>query len=166
MFYPCHVYIISYDPCIRAEIGKYASVHGVAAASRVYSKKLERRVGTATIQSIMQAYIKELKKKREAGVSQIKQLLLQKRGRPLLLGENRDRMLQAYLRKVREAGGVASSRIVIKGLMMTLGQTKLTEFGGYMSFSKSWTHSFITSDGLHTTKGNNFNEQDDRSKLL
>ena len=146
MFYPCYVYIISYDPCIRAEIGKYASVHGVAAASRVYSKKLKQRVGPATVRSIMQAYIKELKKKRAAGVSQINQLPLQKHGRPLLFGKNRDRMLQAYLRKVREAGAVVSSRIVIpaaKGLMMTLDQAKLTEFGGYMSFSKSWAHSLL-----------------------
>ena len=69
LFYPCHVYTISYNPCIRAEIGKYASVHGIAAASQVYSKKLDRRVGPATVQSIMQAYIKELKNKRATGVS-------------------------------------------------------------------------------------------------
>ena len=121
-------------------------MHGVAAASRVYSKKLEQQVGPATVRSIMQAYIKELKKKRAAGVSQIKQLPLQKRGRPLLLGEKRDRMLQAYLKKVREAGGVVSSRIVIaaaKGLMMTIDQAKLAEFGGYMSFSKGWAHSLL-----------------------
>ena len=88
-------------------------MHGVAAASRVYSKKLDQPVGPATVRSIMQAYIKELKKKRAAGVSQIKQLPLQKCGRPLLLGEKRDRMLQAYLKKVGEAGGVVSSQIVI-----------------------------------------------------
>ena len=55
-------------------------------------------------------------------------------------------MLQAYLKKIREAGGVVSSWIVIaaaKGLMMTVDQTKLAEFGGYMSYSKSWAHSVL-----------------------
>ena len=121
-------------------------MHGVAAASRVYSKKLDQQVGPATVRLIMQAYIKGLKKKRAAGMSQIKQLPLQKRGRPLLLGEKRDRMLQAYLKKVREAGGVVSPWIVIaaaKGLMITIDQAKLAEFAGYMSFSKGWAHSLL-----------------------
>ena len=52
----------SYDPQIRAEVGKYTSIHGVAAASRVYSKKLDQNVSQSTVRSIMEAYIKELKK--------------------------------------------------------------------------------------------------------
>jgi len=39
-----------------------------------------------------------------------------------------------------------SSWIVIaaaKGLMMTVGQAKLVEFGGYISFSKSWAYSVL-----------------------
>ena len=141
-----HLYFNSYDPRIRAEIGKYARVHGVAAASRVYFKKLDQCVSLTTVRSIMEAYIKELKKQKVTGVCQIKQLPLQKRGRPLLLGEKVDRMLQVYLKKVQEAGGAVSSRIVIaaaKGLMMTVDQAKLAELGGYMSFSKSWAHSVL-----------------------
>ena len=81
----------------------------------------------------MEAYTKELKKQRAAGVCHIKKLPLQKHGRPLLLSEKLDRMLQAYLKKVREAGGVVSLWIVIaaaNGLMMTVYQAKLAEFGG------------------------------------
>ena len=45
----------------------YASVHGVAAASRIYSKKLDLNVSQSTVRLIMEAYIKELKKQRAAG---------------------------------------------------------------------------------------------------
>ena len=78
-----HLHLNSYDPHIHAEIGKYTSVHGVAAASWVYSKKLDQHVSLGTMRSIMEAYIKELKKQRVAGVCQIEQLPLQKYGRPL-----------------------------------------------------------------------------------
>ena len=47
----------------------------------------------------MEAYIKELKKRRAAGGFQVKKLPVQKRGRPLLLGEKLDRMLQACLKR-------------------------------------------------------------------
>ena len=76
----------------------------------------------------------------------MKKLPVQKRGRLLLLGEKLDGMLQPYLKKVCEAGGVVPSRIVIaaaKGLMMNVDRATLAEFGGYMSFSKAWAHSLL-----------------------
>ena len=36
-----------------------------------------------------------------------------KRGRPYLLGEELDTIVQLYLKKVREGGGVVSSRIAM-----------------------------------------------------
>ena len=62
-------------------------------------------------------------------MTQIKQLSLQKCGRPLLLDEKRDRMLQTYLRR---SGGVVSSWIVItaaKGLMITVDQANWPSSG-------------------------------------
>ena len=109
----------------------------------------------------METYTKELKMQRAAGVCHIKELPLQKRGRPLLLNE-KDRMLQAYLKKVQGAGGVVSLRIVIaaaKGLMVTVYQAKLAEFGGYINFSKSWAHSLLHRMGYAPEKATTSNSK-------
>ena len=53
-----------YNACVRAEIGKYASHHGVAAVSRQFSQKLSKGVSETTVRSIRSAYLKGVKRKR------------------------------------------------------------------------------------------------------
>ena len=47
-----------YSASVRAEIGKYASHHGVAAAAQYFSKKLNCRVSKTTVRSIRSSYTK------------------------------------------------------------------------------------------------------------
>ena len=45
-----------YSPTVRAEIGKYAYHHGVAAAARFFSRRLDKKVSETTVRSIKSAY--------------------------------------------------------------------------------------------------------------
>ena len=53
-----------YSSRIRAEIGMYASHHGVAAAARYYSRKLERCVSETTVRLLRITYADGVKRKR------------------------------------------------------------------------------------------------------
>ena len=93
------------DDDLRAEIGKYASYHGVAATSRYFSRKLKKKMSESTIRSIRDSFLREAKRKRVEDIEEVTTLPKKKRGRPLLLGNALDEKVQLYLLKVRESGG-------------------------------------------------------------
>ncbi len=74
----------------------------------------------------------ELSRKRKAEEDlAILYLPTAKRGRPLLLGSDIDKMVQIYLKKLREGGGAVSARITIssaKGILLTCNKTMLEEY--------------------------------------
>ena len=138
-----------YSSTIRAEIGKYASHHGVAAAARYFSRKCEKSVSETTVRSIRSAYLQG-RRKRTAELdeedAEIIALPLQKRGRPVLLGQELDSQVQMYLKKVREGGGAVSARIVMaaaRGILLKCDRSKLVEFGGYIELNRQWAHSLL-----------------------
>ena len=49
-----------YSPKERAEIGRYASLYGVAAATRYFSRKRDENVNESTIRTILKAYKREV----------------------------------------------------------------------------------------------------------
>ena len=51
-------------PSVRAEMGKYTSRHGVAAAARFFTRKLRHQVSETTVHSMKKAYLQEMKRKR------------------------------------------------------------------------------------------------------
>ena len=76
-----------YSPTVRAEMGKYACHHGMAAAARFFSRKLEKKVSESTVRSIKSTYVEGVRQKRRADDGgDITVLPLKKRGRPVLLG--------------------------------------------------------------------------------
>lgn len=83
-----------YSTNVRAEIGKYASNRGVAAAARYFSKKLNCRVSETTVRSIRSSYAEGVRKRRAKDEEDIVALPLRKRGRPLLLGQELDTKVQ------------------------------------------------------------------------
>ena len=96
-----------YSPGDRATIGRYATQYGVAAAARLFLKKMKRMVCETTVRSIKAAYVEEVQQKRGGPVAgDITVLPLQKRDRPVLLGSSVDIMVQKYLKKVRDEGGL------------------------------------------------------------
>ena len=68
----------------------------------------------SSAQSIMKAYREGARAKRRANDDEeLSSLPVKKRGRPVLLGESLDTMVQKYLKKVREGGGVVTARVAI-----------------------------------------------------
>ena len=131
----------------RAEIGKYASENGVAAACRLYSKELEKPLNESTVRGIKKTYLEELSRKRKAEENmQINCLPTKKRGAPLKLGEKMDKQVQAYLVRLREKGGVVNTAIAMasaRGIVLKLNQTSLAEFGGHIDITKNWAKSLL-----------------------
>ena len=94
-----------YSLSVRADIGRYASHHGVTAAARVFSRKLNHSVNTSTI---LLEGMKENRTVEDSG--DLSELPATKRGRRLLLGDDLDQKVQLYLMKGR---GVVSARIAM-----------------------------------------------------
>ena len=69
-----------------------------------------------------------------------------KHGRPVLLGYALDIKLQQYIIKVREGGGVVSSRIVMaaaRGLLLAYNRNLLVENGGHNFLNQYWVYVFL-----------------------
>ena len=75
-----------------------------------------------------------MKKKRAADDSgDVRLLPVKKRGRQILLKESLDAKVQHYLMRVRQGGGVVSTRTVMaaaRGILLSCNQSRLAEFGG------------------------------------
>ena len=51
-----------------------------------------------------------------------------------------------YLKKIREQGGVVSASIVVaasKGILLSIHQSQLVEFGGHINLSKEWAYKLL-----------------------
>lgn len=82
----------------------------------------------------------------KADSSDLTVLPAKKRGRRVLLGDDLDMKVQMYLKKVREGGGVVSSRIAIaaaRGIVLTCDRSLLVEFGGHVELGKHWAYSLL-----------------------
>ena len=135
-----------YSPKERAEIGKYSAEHGLLAAKRKFSSKLGINISKNTIQGFRVAYLQEISRKRKAD-EDVLELFPKKRGRPLMLGEKLDRMVQNYILKTREKGGTITTAIVIagaKGIVKSIDRSLLAEFGGPATLNVSWAKSLLT----------------------
>jgi len=136
-----------YSPTVRAEIGKYACNHGVAAAVRYFSRKRDKPLNESTVQSIKKAYVEGIRRKREAeDGGDIRVLPLKKRGWPVLLGQELDMKDQLSLKKIRDGRGAVSVRIAMaaaRGILLKCDRTQLAEFGGPVQLNRYWAHSLL-----------------------
>ena len=125
----------SYIPSQKATIGKFAVENGVMAVKRKFSAKLKLNINKSTVRRFKTAYLEERRRKREFDDSdgEIKELHPRKRGREVLLGEKMDTMVQCYITKIREKGGVVNTCIVkagARGILMSQEKSMLAEYGG------------------------------------
>ena len=136
-----------YSSSQRAKIGKYACIHGVPAAARVYSRKLQKHISETTARSIRDAFREESAKQRYLGVDEdIETMPKKKRGRKVLLGEQLDQKLQQYLTTLRSNGGIVSARVAMaaaKGLLLSLNRGALAEYGGHIKITRHWAYSLF-----------------------
>ena len=138
---------LRYSPKERAEIGKFASQHGASAASAHFYRKWKVKINPSTIHSIKKDYLQSVKESRKRDDScDVDELPLRKRGRPFLLGDRLDRMVQEYLLKLRDGGGVVSARVVVgaaQGIVKAYDKSKLEEFGGHILLNRPWAYSLL-----------------------
>ena len=136
-----------YSPSVRAQVGRYALHHGVAEAARYFSRKLGHRLSKTTVASLKKAYVKGVRENRAEGESvDLATLPPKKRGRRVLLGDDLDKKVQMYLRKLREGGGVVSARIAVaaaRGIVHTYNKSLLAEFGGHIELTTDWAYSLF-----------------------
>jgi len=87
-------------------------------------------VQPSTVHCIKETYLNEIKKMRLTGnMEPLPSFLRRRRGRPLLLGEKIDTMVQAYIRRICETGGGVSSELVIGAATDCLDKTGSQEQG-------------------------------------
>ena len=99
----------------RAQIGRYAADHRVAAAVRHYQKLFPtRKVKESSVRTWRNNYLQDLQVRKEEGREMVvKKLLYKKRGRPLLLGDYLDEKLRAYVTKHRQISLVVNASVLI-----------------------------------------------------
>ena len=71
----------------------------------------------------------------------VRELVDQKRGRPLLLGEELDKQVQAYLTELRANGGpvnIAIAIVTARGIVKDANSNLLSENGGHINLTKEW----------------------------
>ena len=141
-----------YSPEIRADIGKKACENGVANTAKKFSKSLGKNVNESTVRIIRKAY---LRAKSKALQNEISKLPKKEAGRPLLLGKYDDDVVD-YVKKLREAGGVVNTAIVIgiaKGVLTHHDKFLLRENGGSIELSRTWGQSFMRRIEFSKRKG-------------
>ena len=115
----------------------------------------------STAHSIKHPYLDEVKKIRDCGSEDVLESLPhRKQGRPLLLGDKIDSMVQVYIRRVREQEVLCPLKLLsrpARGIMSTLNKTKLKEYGEHVDLNRYWalfatTYKFCLEEGHHSQK--------------
>ena len=76
----------------------------------------------------------------------VNKLVSKKTGRPLLLGEELNKQVQAYLAALRENGAVVNTAVTIacaKGVVKSCDSNLLECNGGHISLTKPWAKSLL-----------------------
>ena len=141
----------------KADIGKYASEHGVAKAVRHFKDK---DVKESSVRDWKKLYEKELKERlRSAGVEEVRVESLpgKTRGRPPLLGEKLDKYLQEIITEMRSRGTAIGSTIVVAvahGILLKHDKQQLEEFGGPIKLAKPWAKNVLRRMGFSKRRAN------------
>ena len=130
---------------MRAKLGKYTSVHGVAAVQRHLEKEF---VGLpeSTLRKYWGLCTKEFAtcaKRKDA--NEITSLIHKKKGRPLCLGVNLHSEVQWYVVALRLAGNPVVWHIVLaaaEGIITAKDRSWLEENGGHITLTRGWAALF------------------------
>ena len=145
-----------YDGSTRAQIGRYAYLHGPQAAVRHFTKLRGHVLPESTARKFRDAYKTELTKGSQTlSPACIKTLPTKPRGRPLMLGDLDD-LVKDYVKQLREAGGVVSTDVVMaaaRGIVISKNRALLKDYGGHISIEKSWARSLLIRMNFVKRKG-------------
>ena len=145
----------------KAQVAKYAGIHGVRAAIKHFSKVFSKDLKENTVRDWVKTYKKELQRKRSAteigDELEVTQLPCKKRGRPYLLREAMDAEVQVIIRSMRDGGAVVNTSIAIAvatGVARKRDRSLLKDNGGHLELTKSWGKSLLHRMGFVKRKGN------------
>ena len=154
-----------FSPDEKAKIGKRAAEFGVLATIRHFSKKYPDRVlKEATVRGWKNKYKNELLKLKKSDKEVVvRELVDRKRGRPLLLGNELDQQVQAYVNDLHLNGGIVNTAIVVatgEGIIKDYDchSNLLCENGGHIKLTKDWAKyllqrmNFVKRRSTSTTK--------------
>ena len=136
-------------------------MHGVSAAKRVFSRKLGISINKCTVRNFKKDYDEKISPKQASvgNCSPVKELHTNRQGRPVIMGEKLDLMVQKYILAIRERGGSIDTSVVIaaaKGIVKSVQRSQLVEHGGPAELSRMWARSLLKrmkfTKGKGTTK--------------
>ena len=142
---------------LRAKIAQYTLKNGNAAAVRKSSKEFNTPLNESTVRSLKKSYVtaQEARKRKMGEVDIVLESLPpKKRGRPLLLSDNLDTQVQAYVKASRSQGCIINTSLVIAGAMGIIKKTNpgLLENNPEL-LSKSWAKSVLIRMGYVKRRG-------------
>ena len=132
-----------YTGAEKVQIGKRAAEHGVVATIRYFSKIFpDRSLKESSVRTWKKKYLQEIARRRREGEHLlVKELPEKKTGRPLMLGEELDKQVRAYLVSLRENGAVINTAIAMacaQGVVKSYDSNLLECNGGHISLTKNW----------------------------
>ena len=125
----------------------------------MFTKKFGKRVNESTVRSIRKAYREALLKRRKSGKAKdgvLSSVHPQKQGKPLLLGEKIDTVVQEYILKLCERGSPVNSTVVqavAEGALLAMDKTSLVQYGGHIKLSNTWAKSLMARMNFIKRKG-------------
>ena len=145
----------TYTDTQRADIARYAALHGVAHAARHFTTVLGKKVSETTVRSMKQKLTTSIKRK-ACAIEEVQSLPPAKRGRPTLVPDHLDSIIQQRLHKIRDEGGVVNRNIVIavaKGVIQHKNRGLLAENGGFLDLTRTWSESMMERMSFVKRKG-------------
>ena len=141
------------SPEVKAEIGRRAAEHGVAATIRFYIKKLpDCELKESSVRTRRNAYTRELQaRRRSCGDTTVTELVEKKRGRPCLIGEKLDKQVRDYLTTLRSHGAVVNTAIAVscaEGIIKNKDSNLLASNGGHIVLTKYWGKNLLSRMGF------------------
>ena len=115
---------MKFTPEQKAQVARYALESGNKRAIVKYSKQWGVDLKESTVRTWKAKYTKGLWKRKTTEPLPIKALPDQKQGRPLLLADELDTGVQAYVESIRKLGGVVNTAIVLGGAEAIIADRK------------------------------------------
>ncbi len=157
------------SPVTRAKIAKFAVDNGNSRAASHFSAALNISIGESSVRFMKKKY---LAAKKITKAADVRELVPERRGRPLLLGQL-DELVKSHLIAIRNSGGIVNNNIVLataRGIVLHENRSLLAEKGGPISLTTTWAESLLERMGFVKRKGTkaarklpeNFDEQKDK----
>ena len=137
---------IKYSDEDRCEIGKYAALHGPAAAVRKFKPKF-CNLNEGTTRTFRDQYQKTLKCKKTS-MSPVKKPSTITRGKPLLLGKVVDEKVKNFLLTLRHKGGVVNTVVALAAAKVLIANSDEEHLKLIDLDKSSWPKSLFHRMGL------------------